>query len=79
VLVVSLMEKMPAGPTAHSMLGLPARLRELAWVQWPHVMDRWMLALVRMVVHPVGVALSLSLSVLICAYLFTSLRGRVRW
>ncbi|WP_327421625.1 ATP-binding cassette domain-containing protein [Streptomyces sp. NBC_01527] len=79
VLVVPLMEKMPAGPTAHSMLGLPARLRELAWVQWPHVIDRWMLALVRMVVHPVGVALSLSLSVLICAYLFTSLRGRVRW
>ncbi|MGW5274773.1 ATP-binding cassette domain-containing protein [Streptomyces sp. NPDC004044] len=79
VLVVPLMEKVPAGPTAHSMLGLPARLRELAWVQWPHVVDRWMVAVVRMVAHPVGVALSLSLSVLICAYLFTSLRGRVRW
>lgn len=79
VLVVPLMEKVSAGPAAHSMLGLPARLRELAWVQWPHVVDRWMAGVVRMVVHPVGVALSLSLSALICAYLFTSLRGRVRW
>ncbi|MFF0289530.1 ATP-binding cassette domain-containing protein [Streptomyces sp. NPDC005262] len=79
VLVVPLMEKVPTGPTAHSMLGLPARLRELAWVQWPHVVDRWMMVVVRMLVQPVGVALSLSLSVLICAYLFTSLRGRVRW
>ncbi|WP_326817893.1 MULTISPECIES: ATP-binding cassette domain-containing protein [unclassified Streptomyces] len=79
VLVVPLMERVPAGSTAHSMLGLPARLRELAWVQWPHVVDRWMVTVVRMVTHPVGVALSLSLSVLICAYLFTSLRGRVRW
>ncbi|WP_328625946.1 ATP-binding cassette domain-containing protein [Streptomyces sp. NBC_00353] len=79
VLVVPLMEKVPAGSTAHSMLGLPARLRELAWVQWPHVVDRWMVTVVRVVTDPVGVALSLSLSVLICAYLFTSLRGRVRW
>nr|WTB34152.1 ATP-binding cassette domain-containing protein [Streptomyces sp. NBC_00830] len=79
VLVVPLMEKVLAGSTARSMLGLPARLRELAWVQWPHVLDRWMMAVVRMVAHPVGAALSLSLSVLICAYLFTSLRGRVRW
>ncbi|MFE7792377.1 ATP-binding cassette domain-containing protein [Streptomyces sp. NPDC057460] len=79
VLVVPLMERVPAGAAAHSMLGLPARLRELAWVQWPHVVDRWMVTVVRMVTHPVGVALSLSLSVLICAYLFTSLRGRVRW
>ncbi|MFD4231710.1 ATP-binding cassette domain-containing protein [Streptomyces sp. NPDC058545] len=79
VLVVPLMEKVPARSTAHSMLGLPARLRELAWVQWPHAVDRWMTAVVHMVVHPVGVALSLSLSALICAYLFTSLRGRVRW
>ena len=79
VVVVPLMERVPAGSTAHSMLGLPARLRELAWVQWPHVVDRWMVTVVRMVTHPVGVALSLSLSVLICAYLFTSLRGRVRW
>ncbi|MDF6045333.1 ATP-binding cassette domain-containing protein [Streptomyces sp. JH14] len=79
VLVVPLVEKVPAESTARSMLGLPARLRELAWVQWPDVVDRLVMAVVRLVVNPVGAALSLSLSVLICAYVFTSLRGRVRW
>lgn len=79
VLMVPLVERMPKVPTARSMTGLPGRLRELAWLQWPHETDRWVLAAMRVVAHPVGTALTLSLSVLICAYLFTSLRGRVRW
>lgn len=79
VLMVPLVERMPKAPTARSMSGLPGRLRELAWLQWPQEADRWLAAGVRVVAHPVGAALTVSLSVLICAYLFTSLRGRVRW
>ncbi|MEV0784294.1 ATP-binding cassette domain-containing protein [Streptomyces sp. NPDC050423] len=79
VLMVPLVQRMPKAPTARSMAGLPGRLWELAWPRWPHETDRWALAAMRVVAHPVGTALTLSLSVLICAYLFTSLRGRVRW
>ncbi|MFJ4903033.1 ATP-binding cassette domain-containing protein [Streptomyces sp. NPDC088727] len=79
VLMVPLVQRMPKAPTARSMTGLPGRLRELAWPHWPHETDRWVLAAMRVVAHPVGTALTLSLSVLICAYLFTSVRGRVRW
>lgn len=79
VLVVPLVERMPKGSTVRSVTGLPGRLRELAWLQWPQEADRWLLAVVRLVAHPVGAALALSLSVLICAYLFTGLRGRIRW
>lgn len=79
VLMVPLVQRMPKAPTARSMAGLPGRLRELAWPYWPHETDRWLLAAMRVVAHPVGTALTLSLSVLICAYLFTSVRSRVRW
>lgn len=79
VLMVPLVQRMPKVPTARSTTGLPGRLRELVWPQWPHETDGWVLAALRVVAHPVGTALALSLSVLICAYLFTSVRGRVRW
>ncbi|MFJ8882052.1 ATP-binding cassette domain-containing protein [Streptomyces sp. NPDC102402] len=79
VLVVPLMQKLLAGPSARSITGLPGRLRELGWLQWPYEADRWAMAAVRVVAQPVGLALSLSLSTLICAYVFTSLRGRARW
>lgn len=79
VLVVPLVQKILAGPSARSVTGLPGRLRELGWLQWPYEADRWVMAVVRIVAQPVGLALSLSLSALICAYVFTSLRGRARW
>ncbi|MEU8705412.1 ATP-binding cassette domain-containing protein [Streptomyces sp. NPDC048565] len=79
VLVVPLMQKLLAGPSARSITGLPGRLRELGGAQWPYETDRWAMAAVRVVAQPVGLALSLSLSALICAYVFTSLRGRARW
>ncbi|MFI9038363.1 ATP-binding cassette domain-containing protein [Streptomyces sp. NPDC053726] len=79
VLVVPLVQGLLTGPASRPFVGLPARLRELVWPRWPQETDRWVAAAVRVVAHPVGAALSLSLSVLICAYLFTSLRGRVRW
>ncbi|MEU1487109.1 ATP-binding cassette domain-containing protein [Streptomyces sp. NPDC005752] len=79
VLVVPLMQKLLAGPSARSIAGLPGRLRELGWLQWPYETDRWVMAVVRVVAQPAGLALSLSLSALICAYVFTSLRGKARW
>ncbi|MFG2565002.1 ATP-binding cassette domain-containing protein [Streptomyces sp. NPDC048567] len=79
VVMVPLVERMPKMASTRSMSGLPGRLRDLAWLQWPGEADRWMLAGARIVAQPVGAALALSLSALTCAFLLTSLRGRVRW
>lgn len=79
VVVVPLLEKGLAVPSARSIVGLPARLRELAWPGWPEAADRWLVATGRVLAQPVGAALTLSLSALLCAYLFTSLRRRARW
>ncbi|MER5358940.1 ATP-binding cassette domain-containing protein [Streptomyces sp. NPDC002785] len=77
VLVVPIVQSLLTGLASRWVVGLPARLRELVWPRWLQETDRWVAAVVRVVAHPVGAALSLS--VLICAYLFTGLRGRVRW
>lgn len=79
VVMVPLVERMPKVASTRSMAGLPGRLRDLAWLQWPGGVDRWMLAGARIVAHPVGAALALSLSALTCAFLLAGLRGRVRW
>ncbi|MFG2924139.1 ATP-binding cassette domain-containing protein [Streptomyces sp. NPDC048305] len=79
VLVLPLVQKLLAGPSVRSIAGLPGRLRELGWLQWPDQVDRWAMAAVRVVAQPVGLALSLSLAALVCAYVFTGLRGRARW
>ncbi|MFJ2024604.1 ATP-binding cassette domain-containing protein [Streptomyces sp. NPDC087897] len=79
VLVVPLVRKVFAAPSARSVAGLPERLRELAGWQLPQEADHWVLAVARVVAQPVSTALALSLSALICAYVFTSLRGRARW
>ncbi|MFB8037458.1 ATP-binding cassette domain-containing protein [Streptomyces sp. NPDC056004] len=79
VLVVPLVQMVLTGPGSRPIAGLPARLRELMWPRWPHETDRWIGLAVGVLAHPVGTALALSLSVLVCAYLFTGLHGRVRW
>lgn len=79
VLVVPLLQKVFAGPSARTVEGLPGRLRELPWISWPYQSDRWLTGLLRLLAEPVGAALALSLSGLLCAYLFTGLRGRARW
>ncbi|MFD4342619.1 ATP-binding cassette domain-containing protein [Streptomyces anulatus] len=79
VLVVPLVQKFFAAPSARSIAGLPGRLRELVGWQLPQQADHWVLAVARVVAQPVGTALALSLSALICAYLLTSLRGKARW
>ncbi|MFE9123099.1 ATP-binding cassette domain-containing protein [Streptomyces sp. NPDC007172] len=79
VVVVPLLRKAVAGHSVRSVAGLPDRLRDLAWVRWPHALDHWLLAALHLVAEPVGAALALSLAVLVCAYLLTGLRARARW
>ncbi|MGI5480213.1 ATP-binding cassette domain-containing protein [Streptomyces lavendofoliae] len=79
VVVAPLVRKALEGPSTRSLTGLPARLRELSWAQWPFEADRWLLAVARVVAQPVGTALVLSVTALTCAYLFTGLRRRARW
>lgn len=79
VLIAPLVQKALIIPSARSIAGLPGRLRELAWMRLPQEADGWLMTAVRLVVQPVGAALALSLSALICAYLFTDVRRRTRW
>ncbi|MFD7554400.1 MULTISPECIES: ATP-binding cassette domain-containing protein [unclassified Streptomyces] len=79
VAVVPLVRRALEGSSAYPMTGLGPRLRGLAWVQWPPEADRLLLGALRVMAQPVGTALVLSLMVLLCAYGFTGLRGRVRW
>ncbi|MFI8105226.1 ATP-binding cassette domain-containing protein [Streptomyces sp. NPDC086023] len=79
VLVVPLVRKVFDGPSAYPVAGLSARLRGLAWAQWPPEADRLVMGALRVMAQPVGTALVLSLTVLMCAYGFTGLRSRVRW
>ncbi|AXG80683.1 ATP-binding cassette domain-containing protein [Streptomyces paludis] len=78
-LVGPLVQKALTGPSVRSVVGLPGRLRELAWPAWPHRIDHWLTAAAGLVAQPVAAALALSLSVLLCAYLLTGLRRRARW
>ncbi|MFJ8587929.1 ATP-binding cassette domain-containing protein [Streptomyces sp. NPDC093595] len=79
VLITPLVQKVLVGPSVRSIAGLPGRLRELSWTHWPYEVDRWLMGAVHVVAQPVGTALVLSLTALICAYLLTGLRRRARW
>jgi ABC-type multidrug transport system ATPase subunit len=79
VLIAPLVQRALIVPSARSIAGLPGRLRELAWVRLPQEADGWLMTAARLVAQPVGAALALSLSALICAYLFTDVRRRARW
>ncbi|MFI2351153.1 ATP-binding cassette domain-containing protein [Streptomyces sp. NPDC019443] len=79
VVIAPLVQTALAAPPVRSIAGLPGRLRELAWVQLPWQTDDWLAAGGSLVAQPVGAALALSLSALICAYLFTGLRRSARW
>ncbi|MFD8737586.1 ATP-binding cassette domain-containing protein [Streptomyces sp. NPDC059618] len=78
VVVVPLVQKVSQGPSVRSAAGFPERLRELVLVQWPFGGERYLAAAVRVLAQPVGGALLLSLCGLLCAYLLTTLRSRVR-
>jgi hypothetical protein len=47
-------------------------------MQWPFGGERYLSGAARMIAQPVGGALTLSLMALLCAYLLTTLRSRVR-
>ncbi|MEU0402674.1 ABC transporter ATP-binding protein [Streptomyces sp. NPDC006197] len=79
VAFVPLLQKVLTGPSVRSAAGLPARLREFAGPQWSPALDRWLAGVLRVVGQPAGVALSLTLTGLLCAYVFTGLRRKARW
>ncbi|WP_406487659.1 ATP-binding cassette domain-containing protein [Streptomyces phaeochromogenes] len=78
VLVVPLVQKVLEGPSVRTAAGFSTRLRELVLVQWPFGGERYVAAVARVISQPVGGALMLSISALLCAYLLTTLRSRVR-
>ncbi|MEU6538632.1 ATP-binding cassette domain-containing protein [Streptomyces sp. NPDC047000] len=78
VVVVPLLRKVIEGPNVRTAAGFPLRLRQLLLWRWPFGSERHLLAAARVVAQPVGAAMALSLAVLLCAYLLTTLRSRVR-
>ncbi|MEU0411625.1 ABC transporter ATP-binding protein [Streptomyces griseorubiginosus] len=78
VLGVPLVQKALETTSVRSAAGLPARLREVFLFQWPFGGERYLAGAVSVIAQPVGGALTLSLAALLCAYLLTSLRSRVR-
>ncbi|MGW1929013.1 hypothetical protein [Streptomyces sp. NPDC001919] len=79
VAFVPLMQQVLTGPSVRSAAGFPARLREFAGPQWSPAVDRWLAGGLRVLGQPSGVALSLTLTGLLCAYVFTGLRRKARW
>ncbi|MEU7560150.1 ABC transporter ATP-binding protein [Streptomyces eurythermus] len=78
VLVVPLVHKALQGPAVRMAADFPVRMREVFLLQWPFGGERYLLAVARVVAQPVGGALALSLAGLLCAYLHTALRTRLR-
>ncbi|MFH9742334.1 ATP-binding cassette domain-containing protein [Streptomyces roseolus] len=79
VAFVPLLRHVMSGPAVRSVAGLPARLREFAGPRWAPPLDRWLSGALEVVAQPAGVALALTLTVLLCAYVLTGLRRRARW
>ncbi|MCX4814379.1 ATP-binding cassette domain-containing protein [Streptomyces sp. NBC_01239] len=78
ILVVPLVHKALEGPAVRTAEGFPLRMRKVFLLQWPFGGERYLSAAARVIAQPVGGALTLSLTALLCAYLLTTLRGRVR-
>ncbi|WND34648.1 ATP-binding cassette domain-containing protein [Streptomyces sp. BB1-1-1] len=78
VLVVPLVQRVWAGPSVRTAAGFPMRVREVLLSQWPFGGERYLAEVLRMIVQPVGSALTLSLTTLLCAYLLMTLRSRAR-
>ncbi|MFD7685414.1 ATP-binding cassette domain-containing protein [Streptomyces sp. NPDC059781] len=78
LLVVPLVHKVTEGPAARTPAPLASRLRDGVPFRWPFGGERHLDAVLRLVAQPVGGALTLSLAALLCAYVLTGLRSRVR-
>ncbi|MEU8618855.1 ABC transporter ATP-binding protein [Streptomyces sp. NPDC048623] len=79
VLFAPPLQRMLAGVPRRSVAGLPARIRQFASVEWSSAADRWVMGALRVLGQPVGVALALTLTVLLCAYVLTGRHSRARW
>ncbi|MEU0177517.1 ATP-binding cassette domain-containing protein [Streptomyces massasporeus] len=78
LLVVPVVHQLVNGPSVRTAAGLPVRLREALLPRWPFGGERYLEAALKVVSQPVGGALTLSLTALLCAYLLTTLRSRFR-
>ncbi|MFJ5999765.1 ATP-binding cassette domain-containing protein [Streptomyces sp. NPDC092370] len=78
LLVVPVVHRLVEGPSVRTAAGLPLRLREAFLPRWPFGGERYLEAALAVIAQPVGGALTLSLTALLCAYLLTTLRGRFR-
>ncbi|MDX3576987.1 ATP-binding cassette domain-containing protein [Streptomyces sp. FL07-04A] len=78
VVVVPAVQKALESASVRTAAGFSMRLRETLLVQWPFGGERYVDAAARVLGQPVGGAMALSLAALMCAYLLTTLRGRVR-
>ncbi|MEW2072319.1 ATP-binding cassette domain-containing protein [Streptomyces sp. NPDC013433] len=78
LLVVPLVHKVTEGPAVRTPIPLASRLRDGVPLRWPFGGERHLDAVLRLIAQPVGGALTLSLAALLCAYVFTGLRSRVR-
>ncbi|MFJ8715927.1 ATP-binding cassette domain-containing protein [Streptomyces violaceus] len=78
LLVVPVVHKVLEGPSVRTAAGLPMRLREVLVPRWPFGGERYLEAALGVLSQPVGGALTLSLTALLCAYLLTTLRSRFR-
>ncbi|MDN3245345.1 ATP-binding cassette domain-containing protein [Streptomyces sp. ZSW22] len=76
VLVVPLVQRIWDGPSVRTAAGLPMRTRELLLATWPFGGERYVAEVLRVIVQPVGSALTLSLTTLLCAYLLMTVRSR---
>ncbi|OLZ63551.1 ABC transporter [Streptomyces sp. IMTB 2501] len=78
VVVVPLVHEAMRGPVLRMAAGFPVRMREVLLLQWPFGGERYLLGMARVLAQPVGGALVLSISALLCAYLVATLRTRFR-
>ncbi|MEU7719622.1 ABC transporter ATP-binding protein [Streptomyces tibetensis] len=78
LLVVPVVHTLVNGPSVRTAAGLPMRLRETLLPRWPFGGERYLEATLKVMSQPVGGALTLSLTALLCAYLLTTLRNRFR-
>ncbi|GAA2610411.1 ABC transporter ATP-binding protein [Streptomyces roseoviolaceus] len=78
LLVVPVVHKVLDGPSVRTAAGLPMRVREVLVPRWPFGGERYLEAALGVLSQPVGGALTLSLTALLCAYLLTTLRSRFR-
>ncbi|RSO04085.1 ABC transporter [Streptomyces sp. WAC 06783] len=78
VLVLPLVQQALETPAGRSLVGVPARLRSAALVQWPSGFDQAVGTVLRLAAQPVSGALTLSLTALVFAYALTALRKRAR-